>query len=63
MGKAWLSAVKRAFRSPTKENGKRNSRRREEREHEEEEEKVCFTFYSNLRQYPSGFSFHFLFSL
>ncbi|XP_054795913.1 protein IQ-DOMAIN 17-like, partial [Prosopis cineraria] len=44
MGKAgassWLTAVKRAFRSPTKENDKRSSsRRREEHEQQEEEEK------------------------
>ncbi|XP_028806655.1 protein IQ-DOMAIN 14 [Neltuma alba] len=44
MGKAgassWLTAVKRAFRSPTKETDKRSSsRRREEPEQEEEEEK------------------------
>ena len=37
-GSSWLSVVKRAFRSPTKENSeKRSSRRREENEQEEEE--------------------------
>ncbi|XP_030937105.1 protein IQ-DOMAIN 14-like isoform X1 [Quercus lobata] len=38
-GSSWLTAVKRAFRSPSKENGKRSSRRREENEQEEEEKK------------------------
>ncbi|KAI4307038.1 hypothetical protein L6164_030271 [Bauhinia variegata] len=38
-GSSWLNAVKRAFRSPTKENDKRSSRRREEHEQEEEEKK------------------------
>lgn len=36
-GSSWLTAVKRAFRSPSKDNEKRNTRRKEE---EEEEEKV-----------------------
>lgn len=36
-GSSWLTAVKRAFRSPTKESEKRSSRRREENEQEEEE--------------------------
>lgn len=36
-GSSWLTVVKRAFRSPTKENEKRSSRRREENEQEEEE--------------------------
>jgi hypothetical protein len=36
-GSSWLNAVKRAFRSPSKENEKRSSRRREENEQEEEE--------------------------
>ncbi|KAG5233657.1 hypothetical protein OIU77_001029 [Salix suchowensis] len=38
-GGSWLSAVKRAFRSPSKENDKRSSRRREDHEQEEEEKK------------------------
>lgn len=38
-GSSWLTVVKRAFRSPTKENEKRSSRRREENEQEEEEKK------------------------
>lgn len=42
-GSSWLTAVKRAFRSPSKENEKRNTRRKEEKsydcEPEEEEEK------------------------
>ncbi|KAG7980428.1 hypothetical protein I3843_05G182000 [Carya illinoinensis] len=38
-GSSWLTAVKRAFRSPTKDNEKRSSRRREENEQEEEERK------------------------
>ena len=41
-GSSWLTVVKRAFRSPTKENEKRSSRRREENEQEEEEKvKTC----------------------
>lgn len=47
MGKAgassWLTAVKRAFRSPTRESDKRSSRRREETEQEEEEEEKVRT--------------------
>ena len=35
-GNSWLNAVKKAFRSPTKDNEKRSSRRREENEQEEE---------------------------
>ncbi|XP_031262780.1 protein IQ-DOMAIN 1-like [Pistacia vera] len=38
-GTSWLTIVKRAFRSPTKENEKKSSRRREEHEQEEEEKK------------------------
>ncbi|GMJ13620.1 IQ-domain 17 [Hibiscus trionum] len=38
-GNSWLTAVKKAFRSPTKENQKRSSRRREDNEHEEEDKK------------------------
>ncbi|KAL5831437.1 hypothetical protein ACOSQ4_016791 [Xanthoceras sorbifolium] len=38
-GSSWLTIVKRAFRSPTKENEKKSSRRREEHEPEEEEKK------------------------
>lgn len=37
-GSSWLTAVKRAFRSPTKDNEKKSSRRREDHELEEEEE-------------------------
>ena len=37
-GSSWLTVVKRAFRSPTKDNEKKSSRRREEHELEEEEE-------------------------
>ncbi|OIW02278.1 hypothetical protein TanjilG_11172 [Lupinus angustifolius] len=36
---SWLTAVKRAFRSPTKDSDKRSSRRREDYDHEEDEEK------------------------
>jgi hypothetical protein len=36
-GSSWLNAVKRAFRSPSKENDKKSSRRREVYEQEEEE--------------------------
>ncbi|KAK2664413.1 hypothetical protein Ddye_002987 [Dipteronia dyeriana] len=38
-GSSWLTIVKRAFRSPTKESEKKSSRRREDREPEEEEKK------------------------
>ncbi|XP_057981437.1 protein IQ-DOMAIN 17-like [Malania oleifera] len=38
-GTSWLTAVKRAFRSPTKETDKRSNRRREENDQEEDEEK------------------------
>ncbi|PSS04493.1 Protein IQ-DOMAIN like [Actinidia chinensis var. chinensis] len=38
-GNSWLNAVKKAFRSPTKDNEKRSSRRREENEQEEEDKK------------------------
>ncbi|KAM7499825.1 hypothetical protein LguiA_024239 [Lonicera macranthoides] len=37
-GSSWLNVVKKAFRSPTKDNTKRSSRRREEHEHEHEHE-------------------------
>ncbi|CBI34598.3 unnamed protein product, partial [Vitis vinifera] len=37
-GSSWLTVVKRAFRSPIKDNEKKSSRRREEHELEEEEE-------------------------
>ena len=37
-GSSWLTVVKRAFRSPTKDNEKKSSRRREDHELEEEEE-------------------------
>lgn len=43
-GSSWLTAVKRAFRSPTKDNEKRSSRRREENEQEEEERVRSFVF-------------------
>ncbi|XP_002525813.2 protein IQ-DOMAIN 17 [Ricinus communis] len=39
VGSSWLAAVKRAFRSPTKDNSKRSSRRREDQEQEDEEKK------------------------
>lgn len=39
-GSSWLTAVKRAFRSPTKESDKKSSRRREDHDQEEDEEKV-----------------------
>ncbi|WCJ22501.1 IQ-domain 17 [Euphorbia peplus] len=38
-GSSWLTAVKRAFRSPTKETDKKTSRRREDHDQEEDEEK------------------------
>ncbi|KAG9453123.1 hypothetical protein H6P81_006027 [Aristolochia fimbriata] len=39
-GSSWLTAVKRAFRSPTKENEHKSSKRREDQEVEEEEKKT-----------------------
>ncbi|RVX13629.1 hypothetical protein CK203_010080 [Vitis vinifera] len=39
-GSSWLIAVKRAFRSPTKETDKRGGRRREEHDREEDEKSV-----------------------
>ena len=42
---SWLTIVKRAFRSPTKENEKRSSKRRDEHD-QEEEEKV-----TNIEEY------------
>lgn len=46
-GSSWLTAVKRAFRSPTKDSDKRSGRRREDCDQEEDEEKVllCFFFF------------------
>ncbi|XP_042519525.1 protein IQ-DOMAIN 17-like [Macadamia integrifolia] len=38
-GTSWLTAVKRAFRSPSKESEKRSSRRKEDHEQEEDENK------------------------
>lgn len=38
-GNSWLNAVKKAFRSPSKDSEKRSSRRREENEQEDEEKK------------------------
>lgn len=38
-GSSWLTAVKRAFRSPTKDSDKRSGRRREDYDQEEDEEK------------------------
>ena len=37
---SWLSIMKKAFRSPAKDNEKKSSRRREEECEQEEEEKV-----------------------
>lgn len=39
---SWLTAVKRAFRSPTKDTDKRSGRRREDCDQEEDEEKVFY---------------------
>lgn len=39
-GSSWLTAVKRAFRSPSKDSEKKSSRRKVEHQQEEEEEKV-----------------------
>ena len=49
-GSSWLTAVKRAFRSPTKETDKKSGRRREDHDQEEDEEKVWdfFFFLKNL---------------
>ncbi|XP_065860049.1 protein IQ-DOMAIN 17 [Euphorbia lathyris] len=38
-GSSWLTAVKRAFRSPTKDSDKKSSRRREDHDQEEDEDK------------------------
>ncbi|KAK6935615.1 IQ motif, EF-hand binding site [Dillenia turbinata] len=38
-GTSWLTVVKRAFRSPTRDSEKKNSRRREDQDHEDEEKK------------------------
>ncbi|KAJ7963435.1 Protein IQ-DOMAIN like [Quillaja saponaria] len=38
-GSSWLTAVKRAFRSPTKDTDKRSTRRKEDHDQEEDEEK------------------------
>ncbi|KDP47069.1 hypothetical protein JCGZ_05096 [Jatropha curcas] len=38
-GSSWLAAVKRAFRSPAKDNNKKTSRRREDHDQEDEEKK------------------------
>lgn len=38
-GSSWLTAVKRAFRSPTKDADKRSTRRKEDHDHEDDEEK------------------------
>lgn len=39
-GTSWLTVVKRAFRSPSKNEDKKSSRRREENEQEEEEQVI-----------------------
>lgn len=41
---SWLNAVKRAFRSPTKDSDKKSGRRREDCDQEEDEEKVLQKF-------------------
>ncbi|KAK6948010.1 protein of unknown function DUF4005 [Dillenia turbinata] len=38
-GTSWLTVVKRAFRSPTKDSEKKNTRRREDQDHEDEEKR------------------------
>lgn len=43
---SWLTAVKRAFRSPTKDSEKRSGRRREDCDQEEDEEKVLLKLCS-----------------
>lgn len=50
---SWLTAVKRAFRSPTKDSEKRSGRRREDCDQEEDEEKV-------LKKNSVNFSFLFI---
>lgn len=51
-GGSWLTAVKRAFRSPTKgESEKRNTRRKEDQDHHDEDDKtvlILFTFPTTL---------------
>lgn len=39
-GTSWLTVVKRAFRSPSKNEDKKSSRRKEENEQEEEEQVI-----------------------
>lgn len=46
-GSSWLSAVKRAFRSPTKDNSCDKKAKREH-ELEEDEEKVIFAYYNKI---------------
>jgi hypothetical protein len=46
---SWLTAVKRAFRSPTKDSDKRSARRREDCDQEEDEEKVLKKNYDFLK--------------
>lgn len=54
---SWLTAVKRAFRSPTKDTDKKSSRTREDYDHEEDEEKVnSIIFYPSIF-HPFTFSF------
>lgn len=47
-GSSWLTAVKRAFRSPSKESDKKSGRRTEEHDQEEDEEKVLSFFFFGL---------------
>lgn len=55
---SWLTVVKRAFRSPTKEaNEKRSSRRREEHEADEEEKVTFFRGFIFIRERAFFFSF------
>jgi len=52
-GSSWLTAVKRAFRSPTKDSDKRSGRRREDCDQEEDEEKVLLCVCARLFVYVS----------
>lgn len=46
---SWLTVVKKAFRSPTKDSEKKSCRRRDENHEQEDEEKV--TIYTDIYIY------------
>lgn len=59
-GSSWLTAVKRAFRSPSKDSEKKSCRRKVDHQQEDEEEKVIyilfFSFLSSNFFYSNAFS-------